>query len=70
MKRCPLMGLLLSGGQSWGGGNWEEGDYWTFWKEGREDRLFGGGGVRGWRGDDFTGGGQLEGQVQHCSATT
>ena len=29
-----------------------------------------GSGVGVWRGDDFTEGGQLEGQVQYCSATT
>ena len=30
----------------------------------------GGGGVGEWRGDDFAGGGQLEGKVHHCLATT
>ena len=58
--------LLEFWGLAWG----EKWDNGTFWRGGRGAWLFGDGGDGGRRGDNFAGGGELEGEVQHCSAST
>ena len=83
VKHSAVMGLALLGRQCWGLAGalegpwglelWEEWDNRALCRGGWVVYIGGwgwGGGVGGWRGDDFTGGGKLELQVEHCSAPT
>ena len=76
VEHRALVGLALLGGQLGGFALRKQGDNRPqrrggsgCWDGGMVGSP-GDGGDGGRRGDNFTGGGQLEGEVQHCSAST